>query len=540
MITSPTLQILNISSNSLSGNLPLIIGGCSVVDLSRNQFTGNLSALEKWSDGIEFIDLSQNNLAGSIPESTSQFLRLNYLNLSSNSLTGSPPVVLASYPKLTTLDLSSNKLSGIIPNKLLTSPTLQELHLQENLFSGSILLPALPRKSNLQVLDISRNRFSGDFPVDFNSLSSLQILNIAENNLSGHLPVGLSELISLISLDLSHNFLTGSLPKYLSSSLESFNVSYNDLSGIVPVNLRKFPDSSFHPGNSGLQIPSSQLKSDSNANTEKSMKNKIQTLIKVIIIVTCVVIVFILILLAIVVHHKRKSRKSVLEDGTSKDSVKGRETSDTHVVSTDELKEACGRRSVEGKKVAVVSDLSPPKTSHVSCSPDSGDSYMAENFGRLDAVQRSPERLAGDLHFLDDTIAVTPEELSRAPAEVLGRSSHGTSYKATLDNGILLTVKWLRQGVAKPKKEFVKEAKKFANIRHPNVVGLRGYYWGPSQHEKLLLADYISPGSLASFLYGMCVLSFFIIIFLILSFFTHQVRKSWYAILTYFIRSTGA
>lgn len=62
-------------------------------------------------------------------------------------------------------------------------------------------------------------------------------------------------------------------------------------------------------------------------------------------------------------------------------------------------------------------------------------------------------------------------------------------------------MKWLREGVARPKKDFAKEARKFANIRHPNVVALRGYYWGPTQHEKLILSDYISPGSLASFLY---------------------------------------
>lgn len=63
-------------------------------------------------------------------------------------------------------------------------------------------------------------------------------------------------------------------------------------------------------------------------------------------------------------------------------------------------------------------------------------------------------------------------------------------------------VVWLKEGVAKQRKEFVKEIRKFANIRHPNVVGLKGYYWGPTQHEKLILSDYISPGSLASFLYG--------------------------------------
>lgn len=122
---------------------------------------------------------------------------------------------------------------------------------------------------------------------------------------------------------------------------------------------------------------------------------------------------------------------------------------------------------------------------------------------------RSPDRLAGELHFLDETITLTPEELSRAPAEVLGRSSHGTSYRATLENGVFLTVKWLREGVARPKKEFAKEAKKFANIRHPNVVGLRGYYWGPTPHEKLILSDYVAPGSLASFLYGNAIIIFF-------------------------------
>ncbi|KAK7369210.1 hypothetical protein VNO80_11245 [Phaseolus coccineus] len=40
---------------------------------------------------------------------------------------------------------------------------------------------------------------------------------------------------------------------------------------------------------------------------------------------------------------------------------------------------------------------------------------------------------------------------------------------------------------------------------HPIVVGLRGYKWGPTQHEKLILSDYSSLGSLASFLYGVLV-----------------------------------
>jgi serine/threonine protein kinase len=172
---------------------------------------------------------------------------------------------------------------------------------------------------------------------------------------------------------------------------------------------------------------------------------------------------------------------------SAEDLVTSKKGSSSEIISPDE-------------KMAAVTGFSPTKHSHLSWSPQSGDSFAAETLARLDVG--SPDRLVGELYFLDDTITMTPEELSRAPAEVLGRSSHGTSYRATLDNGVFITVKWLREGVAKQRKEFAKEAKKFTNIRHPNVVGLRGYYWGPTQHEKLILSDYISPGSLASFLYG--------------------------------------
>lgn len=48
----------------------------------------------------------------------------------------------------------------------------------------------------------------------------------------------------------------------------------------------------------------------------------------------------------------------------------------------------------------------------------------------------SPDQLAGQLFFFDSSLSLTAEELTRAPAEILGRSSHGTLYKATLKNGI--------------------------------------------------------------------------------------------------------
>ncbi|XP_052202826.1 LRR receptor-like serine/threonine-protein kinase GHR1 [Diospyros lotus] len=512
MITS-SLRILNLSSNMLSGQLPLLTGSCAVLDLSKNHFGGNLSRLAKWAN-VEILDLSQNNLTGSIPEVTSQFLRLNYLNLSHNFLSGSMPKVIATFPKLTVLDLSFNHLDGALLIDLLKSATLQGLYLQSNFLVGSIKFsPSSSFETNLRVLDLSHNQLNGYFPDGFRSLTGLEVLSLAANDLSGSLPTSMNDMSSLTSLDISQNHFTGALPNNLSNSLGSFNASYNDLSGVVPKNLQRFPLSSFYPGNSRLLFPNGPPQ-PGHMPTGNSKRKPIKNTVKVVVIVVCVVAVITLIMLAIVIHYIRISKKRHLPQHVANKDIHRRTPSNPSgfsggdsagplVVSAGDLMTSRKGSSSEvispDEKMAAITGFSPSKNSHFSWSPESGDSYTAENLARLDVT--TPDRLAGELHFLDDTISLTPEELSRAPAEVLGRSSHGTSYRATLDNGVLLTVKWLREGVAKQRKHFAKEAKKFANIRHPNVVGLRGYYWGPTQHEKLILSDYISPGSLASFLY---------------------------------------
>ncbi|GAV65636.1 LRR_1 domain-containing protein/Pkinase_Tyr domain-containing protein/LRRNT_2 domain-containing protein/LRR_8 domain-containing protein [Cephalotus follicularis] len=444
MIMSTTLQVLNLSSNGLMGELPLLTGSCTVLDLSNNQLGGNLTSILKW-EKIGYLDLSQNRLTGSIPDVTPQFLRLNYLNLSHNSLDGSLPKAIAQYPKLRVLDLSSNKLDGPLLTDLLTLSTLQELHLENNLFTGAIeLVPSSSTEHNLQVLDLSYNQLSGYFPDKLVSLTGLQVLYLAANNLSGSLPTSMADMNSLNSLDLSQNHFTGPLLNNFPNSLGSFNVSYNDLSGTVPETLTKFPTSSFYPGNTRLLFPNGPPGS-SNLPGENSKTKPINTIVKVIVIVASLVALIILILLAIFIYYVQLSRRSPLEQVTNKD-IRRRASANPSGVSGAES---------GGASVVAAEDLL--------------------------ASQKGPS--------------------SEIITEVLGRSSHGTSYRATLDNGVFLTVKWLREGVAKQRKEFAKEAKKFANIRHPNVVGLRGYYWGPSQHEKLILSDFISPGSLASFLY---------------------------------------
>lgn len=511
MISSTTLRIVDLSSNALSGELPMLAGSCAVLDLSKNQFEGNLSKTSKWAN-IERLDLSHNHLTGSIPDATWQFLRLNYLNLSHNSLGGPLPKSVLQYPKLCVLDLSNNQIESSLPTDLLTLPTLLVLHIENNLLSGIIdSSPPSSNKLSLRVLDLSHNGLDGFLPDWFGLLVQLQVLNLAGNNLSGSLPTSLADMKSLISLDLSQNNFSGPLPTNLTDGLQNVNISYNDLSGLVPEILRKFPSSSFYPGNTRLNFPNHPRSKNMPPRNQGS--KSIKTLLKVVVIVACVLALFILVLLATFIYYIRISRRRMQLPVKNTDALKwppsnpsafgDRESGGPMVASAEDFATSQKGSSSEiispEEKEGSIIGISPTKKSNVSSSPESGESLAARNLPRLDV--RSPDQLVGELYFLDDTIMLTLEELSKAPAEVLGRSSHGTSYRATLDNGVFLTVKWLKEGVAKQRKEFAKEAKKFANIRHPNVVGLRGYYWGPTQHEKLILSDYISPGSLASFLY---------------------------------------
>lgn len=513
MITSTTLHTLNLSSNVLSGELPLLTGSCAVLDLSNNQLEGSLTRMLKWGN-VEIVDLSRNRLAGFFPEAMPQFLRLNHLNLSRNSLNGSIPKVITLFPTLTNLDLSFNQFDGPLLAALLTSPTLEECHLRGNKLFGTIDFSG---DSNLQVLDLSNNQLYGPFPDGFGSFIELLELNIGDNNFSGSLPVSICNLTALNSLDISRNHFNGPLPNNLSSNLQSFNASYNNLSGVVPENLRKFSLSSFYPGNSQLQFPNPPSGS-SNFPSGNASKKHSKTIIKIIIVVGCVIAFVILILLSVFIYYKHRSKRRlpqiISKDGSPQASTSSYGGKDRFGGSAEDIAASQKVSALEAisispdEKTGAITGFSPSKTSNVSWSPESGDSYNAESLSRLEVG--SPDKLGGELNFLDDTVSFTAEELSRAPAEVLGRSSHGTSYKATLENGLLLTVKWLREGVSKQRKEFGKEAKKFANIRHPNVVGLRGYYWGPTQHEKLILSDYISPGNLSSFLYGNCFTQFFV------------------------------
>ncbi|CAN1265685.1 Probable inactive receptor kinase At1g48480 [Linum perenne] len=91
------------------------------------------------------------------------------------------------------------------------------------------------------------------------------------------------------------------------------------------------------------------------------------------------------------------------------------------------------------------------------------------------------------------------EDLLRASAEVLGKGTFGSAYKAVLEFGTVVAVKRLRD-VNAPEVEFKEKIELVGAMDHHSLVPLKAYYY--SRDEKLLVYDYLPMGSLAALLHG--------------------------------------
>ncbi|KAG1331335.1 Inactive LRR receptor-like serine/threonine-protein kinase BIR2 [Cocos nucifera] len=113
---------LSLPSMSLSGVIPSALQYCrtaTTLDLSSNSLSGNIPpSLCDWLPYLVTLDLSSNTLSGPIPQELSKCRFLNALLLSSNSFSGSIPASLSQLIRLKKLDLSGNQLFGPIPPQL--------------------------------------------------------------------------------------------------------------------------------------------------------------------------------------------------------------------------------------------------------------------------------------------------------------------------------------------------------------------------------------------------------------------------------------
>ncbi|PIA31291.1 hypothetical protein AQUCO_05100076v1, partial [Aquilegia coerulea] len=159
------LQIFDIAGNELSGNIPSCFGNFTAMFFNQtdiSHFLYDFSYQDKVSQIIKgreleytktllfltSLDLSNNNFVGQIPKQLTNLSGLIGLNLSRNHLTGSIPKKIGQMRSLESLDFSNNHLSGTIPQSISEITSLVHLNLSNNNLSGPI-----PMGNQLQTLN---------------------------------------------------------------------------------------------------------------------------------------------------------------------------------------------------------------------------------------------------------------------------------------------------------------------------------------------------------------------------------------------------
>ncbi|XP_027940210.1 probable inactive receptor kinase At5g58300 [Vigna unguiculata] len=357
--------------------------------------------------------------------------------------------------RVVSLRLPGIGLVGTIPaNTLGKIDSLRNISLRANLLSGS-LPPDISSLPSLQYLYLQHNNLSGNIPT---SLSThLNVLDLSYNSFTGAIPKTLQNLTQLTRLNLQNNSLSGEIPNLNVTKLRQLNLSYNNLNGSIPAALQTFPNSSFegnslcglplNPCSSAPPAPPPSLTPAPPTPSRHSSKSKLSKAAIIAIAVGGGVLLLLAALIIVLCCLKKKN------DGSPR-ATKGKGPSGGR---TEKPKEEFGSGVQEPEKNKLVFF--------------EGSSY---NF---------------DL-----------EDLLRASAEVLGKGSYGTAYKAILEESTTVVVKRLKEVVV-GKREFEQQMEIVRRVgQHPNVVPLRAYYY--SKDEKLLVYDYIPNGNLSTLLHG--------------------------------------
>ncbi|GKB78773.1 leucine-rich repeat-containing protein [Tanacetum coccineum] len=263
---SSSLKLLNLGATNLQGKLPHYIfnSHClETLDLSVNSFTGDIpSKILVNLTRLTYIDLSFNKLIGSLSSWLFISPSLEYLYLSDNMFIGNVPFESFALPSLKGLDLSNNNhLAGHIDMQTFRKLTnLTILRLSYNSFSGEWELDTLLTSlTNLEVLDLSYNGFSITtknvnhyanpgfrvlylascklkvFPNSFRAMKRLEELDVSSNEIHGQIPHWAREIggNELYYLNLSHNFITN-LPQFEWYGLQFLYVQSNMIQGPFP------------------------------------------------------------------------------------------------------------------------------------------------------------------------------------------------------------------------------------------------------------------------------------------------------------------
>ncbi|EOA32705.1 hypothetical protein CARUB_v10016003mg [Capsella rubella] len=229
---------LTLDPAGYTGRLTPLISGLTellTLDLAENNFYGVIPSSISSLVSLKTLILRSNSFSGSIPDSVTKLNSLESIDISRNSLTGSLPKTMNSLLNLRQLDLSYNKLTGAIPK---LPRNLIDLALKANTLSGPISKDSFTESTQLEIIELAENSFTGTLGSWFFLLESVQQVDLANNSLTAIevIPPKLAGENNLVAVELGFNQIKGTAPASFAAypRLSSLSMRYNMLHGGIP------------------------------------------------------------------------------------------------------------------------------------------------------------------------------------------------------------------------------------------------------------------------------------------------------------------
>ncbi|XAR59418.1 Non-specific serine/threonine protein kinase [Bertholletia excelsa] len=465
--------------------------------LPNSQLLGSIPEDLGLIQHLRTLDLSNNSLNGTLPVSLFNNSELRVLSLSNNMIYGElPDLAEGLAAELQLLNLSDNALAGKVPEKLPLLRNLTVVSLRSNYFSGRI--PG--GFDSVEVLDLSSNLFNGSLPMDFGG-ESLRYLNISYNKLTGSVSSEFAKKIPAnASIDLSFNNLTGEIPQSVAliyQKPESFRGNA-DLCGkplkkqcTIPSSLSVPPKINSTTSSPAIAaMPKTTDPSSASGMQDQQQQQQNHSKLKPGIIAGIAVgdLAGIGILAMIILYaYQLKKKRRVIGEGKSRKSIKDQATIEVPSASKD-------LKSHSHSNCSCLNIRTGEETSEATGS-DSDETGGDDNNIMVLDDKGCPKQ--STLVMVDGETELELETLLKASAYILGSSGSSIVYKAVLADGMVFAVRRIGDGGGGGRRrEFESRVRAVAKLRHPNLVRVRGFYWGDD--EKLVLYDYVPNGSLAS------------------------------------------
>ncbi|KAL0424163.1 UNVERIFIED_CONTAM: putative LRR receptor-like serine/threonine-protein kinase [Sesamum radiatum] len=477
-----------------SGNAYFRVTGLSLPDSGlRGTIPSTLGMIEY----LQNLNLSDNSINGSLPLSLFTASELQIFDLSNNLISGGLPELVGKLRKLQLLNLSDNALVGNLPVNLTTIQNLTAVSLKNNYFSG----PIPGGFNSVQVLDLSSNLINGSLPPDFGG-GNLVYLNVSFNRLAGDIPPEFaSKIPANATIDLSFNNLTGPIPDSdLFSNQDSKSYAGNpelcgkQLKKLCPVpSSAASPPIASAPADSTPAIAAIPQTSGSNpptdGNPHQGKRTGLRTGTILAIVVGDVAGIGILALIFACVYHRKRRKNAEKNIKQEAESAKDFDWA----AASSSSSEYNWLRTWTCLKKQRRADEGEEETTTESTSSDGEDT---ENPHKNQGIQATQEQKTGSLVTVDGEKELELETLLKASAYILGASGSSIMYKAVLEDGTTLAVRRIGENGVERFRDFENQVRVIAKLVHPNLVRIRGFYWGTD--EKLIIYDFVPNGSLAN------------------------------------------